>query len=122
METKEKTEKKEQVDSPVLWTNIKPAELEKIIIQLYEEGNPPAKIGLILRDKYGIPKAKLLGKKITQVLKSSKKEWVSEKEIIQKKIENLEKHIKQHKHDYTAKRSHNKKLWALAKIKKQKNH
>lgn len=95
------------------WVKIKPAEIENIVVELHKEGNAPAKIGLILRDKYGIPKAKLLGKRITKILKEAKMDFISEKELIKKRIESVEKHISIHRHDYTAKRSLGKKLWAL---------
>lgn len=62
------------------WVKMKPAELEKIVVDLYKEGVSSAKIGLILRDKYGVPKAKLLGKRITKILKDAKTKLRYEKE------------------------------------------
>ena len=50
------------------WLKIKPSEVENIVIDLYKKGNTPAKIGLILRDQHGIPKAKLIGKKISKII------------------------------------------------------
>lgn len=97
--------------TPIL--NIKPAELEKLVLDLHKSGASPAKIGLILRDKHGIPKAKLVGKKITKILKDAKAKYITEKEVIEKKINSLDLHIKKHKHDYTARRSLAKSLWAV---------
>ncbi|MEK6850095.1 MAG: 30S ribosomal protein S15 [Nanoarchaeota archaeon] len=99
------------------WIKTKPAELEKLILELHKEGHPPAKIGLILRDKHGIPKSKLAGKKILQILKENKLQYLTEKKIVQDKIDSLGKHITAHKHDYTAKRSLTKNLWAVKKLK-----
>ena len=99
------------------WVKMKPAELEKLVIELYKQGESTAKIGLLLRDKHGIPKAKLLGKKITKILKDAKIEVKSEKEKIQKEMEELNRHLEKNKHDITAKRCLMKKLWALSKIK-----
>jgi len=49
--------------------SLKPEEIEEKIIKLAEEGKPPAMIGLILRDVYGVPDVKAaLGKKLTKVL------------------------------------------------------
>jgi len=96
---------------------VKPAELEKLVVELHKSGNHPAKIGLILRDKHGIPKVKLLGKKITKILKDANLSAITEKEIFQKNTESLEKHISKHKHDYTSKRSLAKKLWTIKKLK-----
>ena len=101
------------------WVKIKPVELEKVILELHNQGNSSAKIGLILRDKHGVPKAKLLGKRIGQILVENKSKVVSEKELVKGKMENLDKHIGKHKHDYTAKRSLTKKLWIVNKLNKQ---
>lgn len=98
------------------WMKVKPTEMEKLIVDLHKEKHPPAKIGLILRDKHGIPKSKLLGKKVTQVLKESKNTPISEKQLFQDKITALEAHIAKHKHDYTAKRSLSKGLWTIKKL------
>ncbi len=98
------------------WIKIKPQELQKIIIDLHKENNSPAKIGLILRDKHGIPKTKLvLNKKISKILSENNYEIKKEKEAVAKKIEILEKHISKNKHDYTSKRSLAKKTWILKK-------
>lgn len=98
------------------WVKMKPQELEKEIIALHKEGFGPAKIGLILRDQKGIPKAKLIGKKITKILKENNLKYDTEKENCAKKIENIQKHIVLHKHDYTAKRSLSKNLWAVKRL------
>ena len=95
---------------------IKPAELEKKVLDLHSEGHSPAKIGLILRDKHGVPKAKLIGKRVNQILKENKQSPITEKSIVQNKIDSLGKHILQHKHDYTAKRSLTKSLWAVKRL------
>lgn len=95
------------------WLNMKPAEVDKQIIELARQGNPPEKIGLILRDQHGIPKAKLITKKITKVLKENKIEIKHDKERTLKKVENLKKHISQNKHDNTAKKALTKQLWVL---------
>ena len=39
-------------------------------MRLSKEGHPPSKIGIIIRDQYGVPLAKpITGKSVTQVLK-----------------------------------------------------
>lgn len=95
------------------WIKIKPAELERIIIEIYKQGETPAKIGMILRDKYGIPKAKLLGKRIEKILKDAKMPIKSQKEAIQEKIEHLSQHIEKNKHDQSARKKLAKELWAV---------
>jgi len=98
------------------WVKMKPVELEKVILDLHKEGHTPAKIGLILRDKHGIPKAKILGKRITAILRENKVTYTTDKHVFEKKIDSLHKHISKHKHDYTAHRSLTKKLWTIKKL------
>lgn len=113
----EKTEKVEKTESKKPdWVKTKPAELEKLVLELAKQGETPAKIGLILRDKHGIPKAKLIGKKISQILKEANIKFKTEKEALNEKIEVLNKHIEKHKHDYTAGKSVTKKLWTIQKL------
>lgn len=95
------------------WVKMKPAELEDIIVELARKGESPAKIGLILRDKHGVPKSKLLGKRIMTILKEKGISCKDEKGFIDEKIEVLNKHISKNKHDYRASRALTKKLWDL---------
>ncbi|MBM3233094.1 30S ribosomal protein S15 [Candidatus Pacearchaeota archaeon] len=95
------------------WVKMKPAEMEKLVVDLYKQGNTPSKIGIILRDQHGIPRAKLLGKKITHILSDAKIQDNSDQTRVQNKIKNLEEHQKKHKHDYTAKKSLTKNLWLV---------
>lgn len=105
-------------EKTISWIKIKPEELEKIIIELAKQGNTPAKIGLVLRDKYGIPKAKILGKKITEILKDSGIEYKSEKNIIGEKAEKLKIHKEKHKHDKHVLRSLAKRVWLFHSLTK----
>ncbi|MEK6855642.1 MAG: 30S ribosomal protein S15 [Nanoarchaeota archaeon] len=98
------------------WVKMKLPELEELVIKLHKEGNSPAIIGNILRDKHGVPKAKLIGKKISQILVNNKLELPSEKVEVNKKIEKLNAHITKNKHDYTAKKSLAKKQWIIRKL------
>jgi len=53
------------------WSNTDVQSIEKIIVDLQKEGTSMAKIGLILRDRYGVPDVKLLtGKRIGEILES----------------------------------------------------
>lgn len=115
----EKASDKSNEQAKADWVKMKPAELQTIVLGLHKEGNNPAKIGLILRDKYGIPKAKLLGKGITQILNENDIKPRLEKQIIQEKMDNTNLHIAKHKHDYTAKRSFTKNQWVITKLNKQ---
>jgi len=42
------------------WSDVSKEELEKTIVKLHESGMPPSRIGLTLRDQYGVPSTKLV--------------------------------------------------------------
>jgi small subunit ribosomal protein S15 len=51
------------------WIEYSTEEIEELILKLTKEGNSASKIGVILRDQYGIPDVKTVtGMKITQIL------------------------------------------------------
>jgi small subunit ribosomal protein S15 len=55
------------------WIEYSHDEITKIIVELAEQGKSASLIGVILRDKYGIPDVKAITKKsITQILKDKK--------------------------------------------------
>ncbi len=117
----EKIEAKNEASEPKSdkpsWLKMKPAELEKIVVDLYKQGEPIAKIGLILRDKHGIPKAKLLGKKIAQILIDAKVTLRQENEEITKRMESLKAHFEKNKHDQPAKKKLVAHMWAVKRAK-----
>jgi len=54
------------------WVSYSKDEVEELIIKLSKDGNAPSKIGLVLRDQYGIPDVRaIMGKKVTKVLESN---------------------------------------------------
>ena len=56
-------------DSAPEWSNSDKKEVEEIIMQLSKEGHTTAIIGTILRDKHGVPDARLVtGERISQTL------------------------------------------------------
>jgi small subunit ribosomal protein S15 len=90
--------------------------MEKKIKELAQQGKSPSVIGSILRDQHGIPKVKKTGKKLTTILKEAKVSYQTEKQKSAETIANLEQHINQHKHDYTAKKAIAKKRWQIKKL------
>ncbi|MBI5223802.1 30S ribosomal protein S15 [Candidatus Micrarchaeota archaeon] len=53
------------------WSSAKKAEILEMITKLSKEGMSASKIGLLLRDEYGVPNSRaLLGKRLVSVLKS----------------------------------------------------
>ena len=109
---KDKKPKKKKLAKPS-WVKMKQEEFEKIVVDLAKEGNGLAKVGLILRDKHGIPKSNVYGKKIKDILKEKNVKYASDKEIVENKIRKLREHIKKNKHDHTSTRALTKKLWVL---------
>jgi len=54
------------------WANTDVASIEKIIVDLRKEGVSTSKIGMVLRDRHGVPDVKLItGKRIGQILKEN---------------------------------------------------
>jgi|SRR3989338_5872510 len=75
-----------------------------IVIDLGKKGNTPSQIGMILRDKYGVQKAKLLGKKVTKILRENNIEYKDDLKFVEDKLKKIETHIGQNKQDKKAKR------------------
>ena len=105
-------------ESKPSWVKMKPVELEKIVVELAKSGESSAKIGLILRDKHGVPRAKLLGKKIEQILKENNVKFKGEKNIVSERVGSLKAHILKNKNDYPASRALAKKLWVVNRFEK----
>lgn len=84
------------------WVTAKPEDIKKQILELAKQGMTAEKIGLVLRDQHGIPKAKVLGLKVGRVLKEANMWKDVEAEVREKKMETVSKHAKVHKHDYKA--------------------
>ena len=101
------------------WVKMKPAELEGLVVDLAKKGNSPAKIGLILRDQHGIPKSKLLGKKISKILDEHGIQYEKDRDVVDKKVSGLKGHIEKNKHDHSATRALTRRLWDLYHIKKK---
>ncbi|PIU75879.1 30S ribosomal protein S15 [Candidatus Pacearchaeota archaeon CG06_land_8_20_14_3_00_35_12] len=108
-----------------LWMKRDAKEIQELIVELSKENEPP-KIGLILRDNYGVPSIKVAtGKTISQILKEEKKEAKIPYDLanLVKKATKLEKHFEKNKQDKTAKRGlqlTKAKILRLAKYYKRK--
>ena len=69
---KTKKPTKTKLEKPV-WLKYTEKEVIDIILKLAEKGLTTEKIGLTLRDQYGIPKVKIYNLKISKVLKKKEK-------------------------------------------------
>ena len=89
------------------WVKYKPKEIEQLITKLAKAGKAPSKIGLILRDQYGIPDIqKITKKKIKDILEQNKlkPELPEDLSALIKKEIILIKHMEKNKHDQPSKR------------------
>lgn len=89
------------------WLKYTKEEVENLVVKLGKEKIPSAKIGIILRDQYGIPDVKAItGKSISQILKENKlyPEIPEDLFFLLKKAVRLREHLEKHKGDKTSKR------------------
>ena len=93
--------------TPKSWMRYKPKEVELLIVKLVKEGFDASKIGIELRDRYGIPSVKAITKKsVTDILKDKKlvKQLPEDLTQVIKRTIELKKHLEENKQDMTAKR------------------
>jgi small subunit ribosomal protein S15 len=91
------------------WFKLSAKDVEQITTQLAKKGIGEAKIGLILRDSYGIPSVKAVtGKSIRQITREhipeAKDKLPYELSNLIKRLKKLKKHAGTNKGDMTAKR------------------
>jgi len=89
------------------WVRYKKNEVERLVIKLTKEGNSTSKIGLILRDQFGIPSVKLVtGKTISEIMKDNEIYPKFPEDIFNllKQAVKLRDHLEKNKRDYTSKR------------------
>ncbi len=102
MQTKKSEEKKKSIP---IWLKRSDEEVESLVLKLAEKGMPTEKIGLILRDTYGIPSTKLISGKITEILaKHNIKHEPSDLVHLKKGLEKIRAHLAKNKQDKVAKR------------------
>ena len=96
------------VDKAPDWSDVSKEELEKLVIKLHDSGLPSTKIGLTLRDQYGVPSAKLvLGKNMNRFLKEKAtiSEIPEDLSNLMRKALHVRKHLKSNVKDVHNKRS-----------------
>lgn len=89
------------------WVRYKPKEVEMLMVKLAKEGNSPSKIGVLLRDVYGIPDSSMIThKKVTAILQEKKllKDIPEDLLALIRKSIFVRKHLETNKQDQTAKR------------------
>ena len=89
------------------WTAHKPKEIELLVGKLAKEGNTSTKIGVFLRDNYGIPDVKIMtGKSITVIMneKGLLHEVPEDLRSLIRRTILIRKHLETNKQDQPAKR------------------
>ena len=84
------------------WVTYSEKEVEDLILKLSKDGHTPSKIGLILRDQYGIPDVRvLLGTKVTKVLEKNGMglKLPEDLQSLLNKAVKLDTHNEKHSHD-----------------------
>lgn len=87
------------------WVAYPPKEIEEIVLKLSRQGMQSAKIGLVLRDQYGIPSVKVAkSKDISKILKGNNSYPALPEDVLNllKKAVNLRMHLEKNKKDYTS--------------------
>jgi len=104
-----------------IWLKYTEQEVRDIILKISEKQPDltSEKIGLILRDNYGIPKTKIYGFSISEILKEAGKYQDPDLKNLTDKTENLEKHLSKNHGDKKAGRS---VILSKAKLKKVKEY
>ena len=93
---------------PPTWCKYGPDEVEAFVIKLSKEENPPSKIGVILRDQYGIPLVKpIVGKSIKQIILDSGIEISIPEDLnnLLQKASTLSRHLNRNRADVLNRRS-----------------
>ncbi|MEK6935371.1 MAG: 30S ribosomal protein S15 [Nanoarchaeota archaeon] len=96
--------KAKKLEKPV-WLKYNEEEVKEIILKLADKGLTAEKIGLVLRDQYGIPKVSIYGLKIGKVLKEQDKFQKPSLINLQKKVTKLEEHYAKNKQDKKTERA-----------------
>lgn len=100
---------------PPSWCKYQPEEVEALVIKLAKEGQPPSRIGTILRDQYAIPLVKpITGKKIKKILEEAELAPSIPEDLgnLLKKAARLVTHLEKNKKDL-----HNRRALQLVEAK-----
>ncbi len=99
--------KRPSKDKTQPWVSYSDKEVEQLVLKLAKGGNAPSKVGILLRDNYGVPDVeKVTGKKVVQILKEAKQapELPEDLTSLIRKQTLLIKHIEVNKKDMASRR------------------
>jgi len=113
-----KAKKQSKIEKPV-WLKYTEEEVKAIILKLADKGLTAEKIGLTLRDQYGIPKVRIYNLKISKVLKEKEKFEEPTNLNLKNKLEKIINHCKKNKQD---KKTEFSLIKTKAKLKKRDDY
>ena len=90
------------------WVKYTPEEVEALVLKLSREGNPPSTIGILMRDRFGVPLVKsITGKNVQEILRSNQQAGAVPEDLgaLLRKAEDLKRHLEKNRKDSVNKRS-----------------
>jgi len=93
---------------PPAWVKYDPDEVEAAVVKLAREGNDPSMIGMMLRDKFGIPLVRhITGKRMTKILSGAgvSPKMPDDLQTLLRKADGLRKHLERNRKDHSNKRA-----------------
>lgn len=85
------------------WVQTPPEEIKRIVVSLAREGHPKSSIGVMLRDRHGVPSVKTAtGMSIAQILREAGEDPMDAEDLklLIKKGEAMKRHIDRYKSDH----------------------
>ncbi len=89
------------------WPVLEKDELIEEAVKLAQAGNAPSRVGLVLRDSYGVPSVRLLtGQKLTPILRGRKaaSDLPEDLAALLKRVVHLQQHLELHPKDLSNRR------------------
>lgn len=106
---------------PPAWSNTNKEEIEKTMLQLAAQGKSTSEIGMVMRDRYGVPDISLVtGKKVLATLKENNAAPKVPEDIYNLivKVLELKKHLDRNPKDVHNKRSLNNMVSKIRRLEK----
>lgn len=94
--------------TPPEWLDLSAEEIEKKVVEMYDQGLSSSEIGIALRDSYGVPDmTSITGKKIMKILKEKNAAPAIPEDLqnLIKRALRIRKHMEQNKKDFFNKRA-----------------
>ena len=90
------------------WVKYTSDEVESLVLKLSREGNTASTIGVLMRDRYGVPLVKsITGKNVQEILRANQQGGAVPEDLgaLLRKAEDLRRHLERNRKDSVNKRS-----------------